>query len=424
MNRLPPSRPEAVLDHLANRADVIVPIANGEPVTVLDAIEANVDRLDEVRVHQMHALHDRRYLHGEWRDRLRHISYFLSPVTRPCFADGSLELVPNNFSEVPQLLSLRCRDPLVIASASTPDRHGYFSLGTGADYTASFIGRAPFYVEANRQMPRTFGRNQLHVSQVVGWCEADYPLVEIDPAEPDEIDRRIGGYVTERIADGATIQTGIGAIPNAILTLLRDHRDLGVHTELISDGLVDLIDLGVVNGVRKELNRTKVVGTFALGTRRLYEFVADNPAIELWPVSYVNNPRLIAQERNFVSVNATLQVDFLGQCGSETIGDRYWSSSGGQADFARGAMYSDGGQGFIVVRSTARGGEVSSICAQLPKGTAVTTSKNTVDKVVTEFGVAELRGHSISERTRALIAVADPNFRDQLTYEAKQLGYS
>lgn len=424
MNRLPPSRPEAVLDHLANRADVIVPIANGEPVTVLDAIEANVDRLDEVRVHQMHALHDRRYLHGEWRDRLRHISYFLSPVTRPCFADGSLELVPNNFSEVPQLLSLRCRDPLVIASASTPDRHGYFSLGTGADYTASFIGRAPFYVEANRQMPRTFGRNQLHVSQVVGWCEADYPLVEIDPAEPDEIDRRIGGYVTERIADGATIQTGIGAIPNAILTLLRDHRDLGVHTELISDGLVDLIDLGVVNGVRKELNRTKVVGTFALGTRRLYEFVADNPAIELWPVSYVNNPRLIAQERNFVSVNATLQVDFLGQCGSETIGDRYWSSSGGQADFARGAMYSDGGQGFIVVRSTARGGEVSSICAQLPKGTAVTTSKNTVDKVVTEFGVAELRGHSISERTRALIAVADPKFRDQLTYEAKQLGYS
>ena len=424
MNRLPPSPPEAVLEHLATRADIIVPIANGEPVTVLDAIEANVDRLDGVRVHQMHALHDRRYLHGEWRDRLHHISYFLSPVTRPCFADGRVELVPNNFSEVPQLLSLRCRDPIVIASVSTPDRHGYFSLGTGADYTASFIGRAPFFVEANRQMPRTFGRNQLHMSQVVGWCEADYPLVEIDPAEPDETDLRIGGYVAERICDGATIQTGIGAIPNAILTLLRNHRDLGVHTELVSDGLVALIDLGVVNGVRKELNRTKVVGTFALGTRPLYEFVADNPAIELWPVSYVNNPRLIAQERNFVSVNATLQVDFLGQCGSETIGDRYWSSSGGQADFARGAMYSDGGQGFIVVRSTARAGEVSSIRAQLPMGTAVTTSKNTVDKVVTEFGVAELRGRSISERTRALIAVAHPKFRDQLTYDAKQLGYA
>jgi acyl-CoA hydrolase len=351
------------------------------------------------------------------------VSYFLSPITRDCFARGTVDLVPNHFSEVPDLMKLRCPDPLVVASVSPPDRHGYFSLGTNSDYVSSFIGRARFFVEANAQMPRTFGRNQIHVSQVVGWCEADYPLGEVPPAEPDEVDRRIGELVAERIPDGATIQTGIGAIPNAILANLRNHRDLGVHTELLSDGLVDLVESGVVNGVRKQLNRTKVVGTFALGTRRLYDFLADNTAIELWPVRYVNNPRIIAGEPNFVSINATLAVDFLGQCASETIGSRYWSSSGGQSDFARGAMFSTGGQGFIVVRSTAKQGEVSAVCPQLPTGSAVTTMKNTVDKVVTEYGVAELRGRTIAERVESLISIAHPGFRERLREDARRLGY-
>lgn len=419
----PPVAPSAVLDHLGPRADIIVPLSVGEPVTVLDAIEAAGDTLDGVRVHQMHALHDRPYLHGAFGDKLRHVSYFLSPVTRGCFAAGTVDLVPNHFSEVPDLMKLRCPDPLVVACVSPPDRHGYFSLGTNSDYVSSFIGRARFFVEANAQMPRTFGRNQIHVSQVEGWCEADYPLGEVPPAEPDAIDRRIGELVAERIPDGATIQTGIGAIPNAILANLANHRDLGVHTELLSDGLVDLVESGVVNGVRKQLNRTKVVGTFALGTKRLYDFLADNTAIELWPVRYVNNPRIIAGEPNFVSINATLAVDFLGQCASETIGSRYWSSSGGQSDFARGAMFSPGGQGFIVVRSTAKGGEVSAICPQLATGSAVTTMKNTVDKVVTEYGVAELRGRTIAERTEALIAVAHPGFRERLRDDARRLGY-
>lgn len=414
---------EAVIDHVRPHGDLIVPLAVGEPITVLDALETHADRLQGVKVHQMHAIHDRPYLHGAHGDRLHHISYFLSPVTRSCFAAGTIDLVPNHFSEVPDLMKLRTHDPLVLASASPPDRHGYFSLGTNSDYVASFIGRARFFIEANAQMPRTFGRNQIHVSQVEGWCHADYPLAEVPPAEPDEVDQAIGRQVAERISDGATIQTGIGAIPNAILANLANHKDLGVHTELLSDGLVDLVEAGVVNGVRKTLNRTKVVGTFALGTKRLYDFLADNTAIELWPVRYVNNPRIIAGEPNFVSINATLAVDFLGQCASETIGPRYWSSSGGQSDFARGAMFSPGGQGFIVVRSTARHGEVSSICAQLPIGSAVTTMKNTVDKVVTEHGVAELRGRSIAERARALIAVAHPSFRDSLEVQARDLGY-
>jgi acyl-CoA hydrolase len=277
-------------------------------------------------------------------------------------------------------------------------------------------------VEANPQMPRTFGRNQLHLSQVVGWTERSTPLIELTPATPAEADLRIAEQVAARIPDGATIQTGIGAIPNAILAALHGHRDLGIHTELLSDGLIDLIETGVVTGARKRMNRTKTVGTFALGTRRLYDFIADNTAVELWPVTYVNDPRRIGAEPNFVSINATIEVDLLGQCASETIRGNYWSSSGGQADFARGAMHSEGGQAFVVCRSVTDDG-VSKIVPSFGPGTVVTTGKNTVDKIVTEWGVAELRGRSIRERAAALVSIAHPDHRDRLTHDARLRGY-
>ena len=412
-----------VLDHLRPDGDVIVPLANGEPVSLLDAIEADADRFDGLRVHQMHVLHDRPYLHGAFGDRLRHVSYFLSAVTRPCYEAGSIDLVPNNFSEMRDLLKANTTDPLVVAASSPIDRHGYFSLGVSADYTASFIGKARFFLEANSQMPRTFGRNQLHVSQVVGWTEVDRPLVEIAAVASDDIDDRIAALVADRIPNGATIQIGIGATPHAILAALADHRDLGIHTELLSDGIVDLVETGVVNGVNKRLNRTKTVGTFALGSDRLHRFLDDNTALELWPVRYVNDPRVIATEPGFVSINSTLTVDLIGQCASETIGGHYYSSSGGQADFARGAMYSDGGQGFVVLHSTTGDGSISKISPTLAPGDVVTTIKNTVDKVVTEWGVAELRGRSIRERATALIAIAHPDHRHHLRHCAHRLGY-
>ncbi len=413
---------DVVLRHIGRGADLIVPLANGEPVTVLDAVEAAADGLDGVHVHQMHVVRDRPYLHGAFGDRLRHVSYFLSHITRPCFREGTLDLVPNNFSEMRAILTARTTDPLIVATASPPDRHGYFSLGLNADYVASFIGRARFFLEANPCVPRTFGRNQVHTSQVVGWCEADYPLIEVIPSAPAELDDRIAAFVAERIPNQATIQTGIGSIPNAILSALRDHRDLGVHTEMLSDGVMDLVDRGVINGVAKQLNRTKAVGTFALGTRSLYDFLDENAAFELWPVRYVNDPRVIAQETGFVSINATISVDLLGQCASETIHGSYYSSSGGQADFARGAMYSDGGQGFVVLHSATKAG-ISKIVSQLDPGDVVTTLKNTVDKIVTEWGVAELRGRSIRERATRLINIAHPDHRDRLRSEAAALGY-
>jgi acyl-CoA hydrolase len=413
----------AVLDHIGPGADLVVPLANGEPVTLFDAVESAAAQLEGVRVHQMHALHDRPYLHGAYGDRLRHVSYFLSHVTRPCFHAGTVDLVPNNFSEMRDILRTRTRDPLVLATSSPPDRHGYFSLGLNADYAASFIGRARFFLEANRRVPRTFGRNQIHISQVVGWSEADYPLAEVPPAPVGDDDRRIAAFVAERIRDRSTLQTGIGAIPNAILSALYDHRDLGVHTELLSDGVMDLVERGVVNGVAKQLNRTKTVATFALGTQRLYDFLDDNTACELWPASYVNDPRVIAQESTFVSINGTISVDLLGQCASETIGGAYYSSSGGQADFARGAMYSRGGEAFVVLHSAVKDDTISKVVSQLQAGEVVTTLKNTVDHVVTEWGVASLRGRSIRERARELIAIAHPRHRDRLTCEARCLGY-
>jgi acyl-CoA hydrolase len=260
------------------------------------------------------------------------------------------------------------------------------------------------------------------VSQIAGWSETDRPLVEVPPPPPDAVDEQIADHVAERVANHSTIQVGIGSIPNAILARLHDHQHLGVHTELLSDGVVDLVEAGVVTGVSKTVNRGKVVTTFVLGTRRAYDFVHDNASVELWPVERVNDPREIGREQRFVSINATLEVDLFGQCASETLGGRYWSGSGGQADFARGAMYSPEGQGFVVLPSTAKGCTVSRIVAQLGAGQVVTTVKNTVDHVVTEYGVAQLRGRSLRERAAALIGIAHPDHRDRLRHDARTIG--
>jgi acyl-CoA hydrolase len=412
---------EAVLGHVEPGADIIMPNANGEPAKVIDVLEEHAEELEGVRVHQMHALRERRYINGEFGDRLRYVSYFLAPPSRKAYAAGHCDLVPNHFSEVPDILHRNTKCSLVVAAASMPNRHGYFSLGTNCDYTASLIGRAPFFLEANAQMPRTFGANQVHISQVVGWSQSDYPLIEAHAPVVTDADRQIAALVAERIPDGATIQAGIGGMPNALLAMLKDHRELGVHTELLSDGVIDLVESGVVTGTRKSLRRGKIVTTLALGSQRLYEFLHENSAVDFAGVEWVNDPRVISREPGFIAINATTEVDFYGQCASETVAGRYFSSSGGQYDFSRGAMYSEGGQGFIVLQATTRDGSMSKIKPTLSPGSVVTTSKNTVDKIVTEFGVAEMRGKTLRQRAQSLIAIADPRFRDELTQEAKAM---
>ena len=410
-----------LVQRLPAGAELVVPIANGEPVGLLDELERQAEQLTQVRVHQMHVLHDRPYLHGAYRGQLEHVSWFLSSTTRPPFRAGTCEFAPANFSEIPQFL-LAKRPAAVLAAASPPDRLGYFSLGVSADYVASMIGRVPFLLEVNERMPRTFGTNRLHRSEVEGWCHADYDLVATERKEAGAADLAIAAHVADRVPNGATLQLGIGSIPAAVAGLLGGHRDLGIHTELLSDPVVDLVDAGAVTGINKHSYRGRIVTTFALGTQRLYDFCDGNDSVVFLAVEEVNDPRNIGREPNFVSVNGTLEVDLFGQCASETLGSNYWSGSGGQADFARGAQYSAGGDGFIALRSTTDKGRISRIVPTLRSGAVVTTPKNTVDNVVTEHGVAELRGRTVTERAAALIAVAAPPHRELLTRAARELG--
>lgn len=420
-----PCRPEEMADALVAQlpagAQLVVPIANGEPVRILDALEARADELDGVTVHQMHALRDRPYLHGAHRGRLDHTAWFLSHITRKAFRSGGCEFAPANFSEVPLRL-LEKKPFAVLAAASPPDRSGNFSLGVGADYAASMIGRVPFILEVNEQMPRTFGANLVHRRDVYGWCTADYPLIEVLPGQPTDTDRAIAQLVADRIEDGSTLQLGIGSVPSQVASLLVDREDLAIHTELFSDSLVDLMESGAASGIYKKRYRGRASTTFALGSKRLYDFLHENDSVMFLAVDEVNDPRLIGREPRFVSVNGTLQVDLFGQCASETLGTQYFSGSGGQADFARGAQYSEGGQGFIVLHSTTSDGRVSRITPTLNSGAVVTTNKNTVDNVVTEYGIAELRGRTLSQRARALIDIAHPLHQEWLEREAINCG--
>lgn len=413
---------EAVLDHIEPAAELIVGVANGEPKTVIDAVEAHAAELDDVRIHQMLPVRDRPYFHGE-RPNLRHVSWFLSPFLREPFHDGKCDLVPNSFSEVPHLMRTATKCSLLLAAASPPDEYGFFSLGANAEYVAALAGEMPVFLEANAQVPRTRGENHIHIRDVVGWCEADYPLIEVPAAEPTASDTTIAGLVAERIPDDATLQIGIGSVPEQVIKALRDHRRLGIHTELLPEGFVDLIEAGAVTGESKSTHRYKAITTSAIGTKRLYDFIHDNPGIEFWPVDYTNDPRVIGQQRRMNVVNATLEVDFLGQCASESLGSSYWSSSGGQPDYARGALFAEEGQSFIVLHASNHDESISRIVCTLHPGGAVTTFKNVVDKVVTEYGVAELRGQPIRERTRRLIAIAHPKFRDGLEKDAREMGY-
>ncbi len=410
-----------VLRFVGPHANILAPIAFGEPRTLVDTLEEHAAELDHVRIHQMDPFVQRRYIRGEFGDHLRHVSYYLGPGSRQAYWDGHVELVPNHFSEVPMILRQVVRPSLVITAASGPDEHGYFSLGTSADYVASFIGEVPFFLEVTDTQPFTYGQNHIHISKVAGWIKTDAPLPAVTKRPSDPRDKAIAQFIAAMIPDGGCLQVGVGAIPDALLSELADHTDLGVHTECFSDGLMTLVERGAVTGARKHHHRNKHVATFSVGSPELMHWLDHNAAVEMLPVEWTNDPRVVAQEPNFMSINATTEVDLMGQAASETIAGKYWSSSGGQADFARGAMYSPGGKAFLVLHSTTSSGR-GRIRTELTAGSVVTTLKNTVDHIVTEYGVASLRGASISERAQRLIAIAHPDHRDELRFEASKTG--
>ncbi len=412
--------PEDAVRLVRDGDTVVVPIGVGEPPALLRALSERRHSLTGVTVSQLLPLRKAGYFDPETTGNIRHSSAFLGGPSRPAVAEGWVDFVPAHFSEIPELIRrglLPC--DVVFAHVSAMDPHGFFALGVSADYTMAAISMARAVVlEVNPGLPFTFGDCHIHISQVTALVENDEPLFVLGHPSIGPVELAIGSHVADMIPDGATLQIGIGAIPDAVVQQLDIKNDLGMHTEMFGDGILALLEAGVVTNQRKNLHSGKMLATFALGSHHLYEYMHRNPALEIHPVDVTNDPFLAAQNDNLHSINGTLQVDLIGQCGSESLGPRPYSGTGGQVDFVRAANRSKGGKAIIVVPSTAKGGTISRIVPTLTAGTHVTTGKNDVNYVVTEYGVAQLRGRSGRERARALIEIAHPDFRAELTEQA------
>ena len=401
---------------------IVTGLGCGGATAILEEMVTRKKELKDVVIHQMLPLYNYRYFQEGMEDSIRHNSWFNSPYTRKMVNDKRADFTPNFFHESPALFSNYHEINILIAAVSPMDRHGYFSFGLSVDYTKPVAEHADLVIlEVNQAMPRTLGDSFIHISEVDYLVESDYPLPELPVSEPDEVELRIGEYVAELIEDGSTLQLGIGGIPNAITASLTDKKDLGIHSEMLTDGMVDLVEKGVITNRMKSIHKGKIIGSFAAGTRRLYEFLDDNPMVEMHPVSYTNDPFIISQNYKMVSINSCIEVDLLGQCAAETVGITQISGTGGQTDFDRGAVKSPGGKSIIALKSTALKGTKSTIVPVLSQGAVVTTGKNDVDYIVTEYGVAHLRGKSASERAEALINIAHPDFRAELRRQAPYL---
>jgi 4-hydroxybutyrate CoA-transferase len=403
--------------------DVIwAPPASNEPIEIWKHIAARKDELEGVVIRQFLSRHDQPHMDPSYAPHIFIESLFITDKVRDLINNGYGSYVPVNFGDIPSIIRQSEHVDILALTVSPMDEHGYLCYGLGCDYTPAAVECAKIIIaEVNPNMPRTYGHNYLHISQVDYLIECNEAIAELQPPVITEVDQTIGQYIADLIEDGSTLQIGIGGVPAAVCKILEQKKDLGIHTELISDYLIDMVDSGAVNGSKKSIHKGKVVATIVEGTRRLFDWLRDNRLIELHPVDYTNNIGVIAQNNKMVSINATIEVDLFGQCASESIGTRVWGGSGGQADFARGVTMSPGGKGFIVAPSTAKKGTVSKIVPMLAPGTSVTTSRTHVDHVVSEFGVAKLRGKSVRERALALINIAHPNFRDELRSAAKKM---
>lgn len=393
------------------------------PAALLAALAGRAPELTGVTTVGLHLEGPCPHLEPGMEDHIRHRALFIGPNAREAVNEGRADYVPIFLSDIPRLFS-RGILPLDAAfiNVSPPDAHGFCSLGTSVDATLAAVRSATTVIaQLNPSMPRTLGDSFVHVDQIDLAIEVDQPPHEHPVVPISEVERRIGAHVAELVPDGATLQLGIGAIPAAVGEALRGKRDLGVHTELFTDTVVDLVECGALTGAAKEINRGKIVSAFVLGTRRLYDFIHDNPMIEMRPVDYTNDTAVIRRFRRMVAVNSAIEIDLSGQVVADSIGRRLYSGVGGQMDFIRGAALAEEGRAIIALPSTADGGSASRIVASLREGAGVVTTRAHVRTVVTEWGVAELFGRSMAERARALIAIAHPDFRDDLRLAARRL---
>ena len=411
------SADEAV-SHIRSGQRIVFSHAAGESLVLSDALVRNRALFENVEIVHMVAMGEAKYCEPGMEKHFRHNSFFLGASTRKAAKEGRSDVTPVYFSEVPELFRTTLPVDAVFLNLSPPDEHGYCSFGISVDYSKPAAMEAELVIaQINPSMPRTLGDSFIHISDIDYIVEADTPLIELPPAGISEVERAIGKNCASLIEDGDTLQLGIGAIPDAVLGFLKEKKDLGIHSEMISDGIVELYEGGVITNRRKSLHAGKSIVTFLMGTRRLYDFADNNPAVELHPVDYVNDPYVIAQNERLVSVNSCVQVDLMGQVVSASVGRRQISGVGGQVDFVRGANMSRGGKSIMAMPSTAAEGRISKIVPVIGEGAAVTTSRYDADYIVTEYGAARLKGESLRNRAKKLIRIAHPDFRRMLAEE-------
>jgi 4-hydroxybutyrate CoA-transferase len=402
---------------------VVISHACGEPTSLVDAMVDRADELRDVEIVHMVSMGNARYCLPEYAGSFRHNSLFVGATSRKAVNEGRGDYTPCFFSEIPRLF----RDEVLpvdvaLITVSPPDKLGFFCLGISVDYTRQAALSAKTVIAAvNPNMPKVGGESCLHATDIDYFVPTGRPLIELAPPKVGEVEKAIGGHAASIIKDGDCLQLGIGALPDAVLSFLGEKNDLGIHSEMISDGAMKLVNSGVITCRRKTFLPGKIVITFAMGTSAFYEWLNDNTMIEAYPVDFVNDPFRIAQNDNMVAINSALAVDLMGQIAATTLGSMQYSGVGGQVDFVRGASRSKGGRSIIALPSTAAKGTQSRIVACLQPGQSVTTSRYDVDYVATEFGIAALKGKTLRQRREALIEIAHPDFRDQLRDEYRKV---
>ena len=420
---------DEAVSHIQSDNDVIVAQCASEPQGCMARFHILGDRVQNVRVFSVLTLREYDfYMKPEMQGHFELASWFHAPGSRAALkaGTGTVTYVPNMLHRAATDRIHARRPDIFFGTCTPPDKHGFVSLSLGITYEKDIMDHARLVIlEVNPRLPRTFGDTQVHVSAVDYFVEHDQEVPSLPAPVPNATDLQIGAYIADLVEDGSTLQLGIGGIPNAAALALKDKKDLGVHTEMLVDSMMELYHMGVITNARKALKPGKFLTTFAMGSRKFYDWLDDNVAVEFQRGSWVNNPAIVAQNSRMVSVNTCISVDFTGQVASESIGTSQYSGTGGQSDTAQGAVAGfDGlGKSIIACYSTAKNGTVSTITPTLPLGSAVTLHRAHVDHVVTEHGVARLRGRTVRERTRELISVAHPDFRAELTEQARKLGY-
>jgi 4-hydroxybutyrate CoA-transferase len=415
------SAQEAVAN-ISSGQRVFIGSGAAEPSELVNAMTARAGELRDVNVLHILTLGDAPYVAPEYKESFRHTAFFIGRNVREAVQAGRADFMPIFLGEIPGLFHERLPLDWALVQLSPPDKHGYCTVGVSADVVVSAIRHARNVVaEINPNMPRTWGNTIIHVNELAAAVSVNNPLPELHPEPIDEVSAAIGRHVAGLIDDSDCLQLGIGTIPNAVLKELRNHTHLGVHTEMLSDGIVELVHAGAIDCTRKNYHPDKMICSFVMGTRALYDFVDDNPFVESYGNEFVNDPFNIARNDRMVAVNSAIQVDLTGQVNSDSIGSRPYSGIGGQVDFIRGAAKSKGGKPIIALPSTAKKGELSRIVPTLMEGAGVVTSRGDVHYVATEYGVANLYARGIHERARALINIAHPKFREQLERRAHEL---